>query len=114
MLRHLEAYLRDEWQDKMPGQVEPLSSTPPFLPHSCSPSPIQPYPLKWKKVNLKSSVPQQRNTTDCGVFVCANAACLALGHPLTYTQQQMYNFRSRIGLKIVHMSLEEAVHSHQL
>ncbi|RWS00542.1 hypothetical protein B4U79_16707 [Dinothrombium tinctorium] len=46
------------------------------------------------------TVPQQTNESDCGVYVCYFARCLASNHPLEVTTQQIKHFRKQIAYEI--------------
>ncbi|KAL7890673.1 hypothetical protein AOLI_G00001490 [Acnodon oligacanthus] len=50
--------------------------------------------LKWTVTSMRATeVPQQKNGSDCGVFVCKYADYIARGHPFTFRQCHMPYFR---------------------
>ncbi|KAJ8279620.1 hypothetical protein COCON_G00066860 [Conger conger] len=53
------------------------------------------YQKGWKMIANKS-IPQQKNDSDCGVFVLEYCKCLALKQPLQFTQEDMPRVRKRI------------------
>ncbi|KAJ8374365.1 hypothetical protein SKAU_G00049450 [Synaphobranchus kaupii] len=53
------------------------------------------YQKGWKMIANKS-IPQQKNDSDCGVFVLEYCKCLALKQPLQFTQEDMPKVRKRI------------------
>ncbi|NXF35907.1 SENP2 protease, partial [Nyctibius bracteatus] len=50
-------------------------------------------------------IPQQYNTSDCGVFVCKYADYLSQDKPLTFSQIHMPYFRRRMVWEIIHQQL---------
>ena len=52
-----------------------------------------------------TSTPEQLNSSDCGVFVCAMARCLAANHPLRFTQDDISDFRKRIVFELLSQKL---------
>lgn len=50
---------------------------------------------KWNFHNFGTSIPQQTNGDDCGVFTLINTYLLVNNLPLAYTQDGLYNSRSR-------------------
>lgn len=48
------------------------------------------------KVNIIKGIPQQKNDSDCGVFVLEYCRCLSLKKPLTFSQDDMPRIRKRI------------------
>uniref|UniRef100_A0AAY4BCK3 Ubiquitin-like protease family profile domain-containing protein n=1 Tax=Denticeps clupeoides TaxID=299321 RepID=A0AAY4BCK3_9TELE len=48
------------------------------------------------KMNVNKCVPQQKNDSDCGVFVLEYCKCLAFKEPLQFTQEDMPKVRKRI------------------
>ncbi|XP_055779523.1 sentrin-specific protease 5-like [Salvelinus fontinalis] len=53
------------------------------------------YQNGWKMI-INKGIPQQKNDSDCGVFVLEYCKCLALKEPLQFTQDDMPNVRKRI------------------
>ncbi|KAJ8418907.1 hypothetical protein AAFF_G00004060 [Aldrovandia affinis] len=53
------------------------------------------YQKGWKMI-VNKSIPQQKNDSDCGVFVLEYCKCLALEEPLQFTQEDMPKVRKRI------------------
>ncbi|XP_035270880.1 uncharacterized protein LOC118225905 [Anguilla anguilla] len=53
------------------------------------------YQKGWKMI-VNKSIPQQKNDSDCGVFVLEYCKCLALKQPLQFTQEDMPKVRKRI------------------
>ncbi|KAL1022861.1 hypothetical protein UPYG_G00033430 [Umbra pygmaea] len=53
------------------------------------------YQKGWKMI-INKSIPQQKNDSDCGVFVLEYCKCLALKEPLKFTQNDMPKVRKRI------------------
>ncbi|XP_010870824.2 sentrin-specific protease 5 [Esox lucius] len=53
------------------------------------------YQKGWKMV-INKGIPQQKNDSDCGVFVLEYCKCLALKEPLEFTQNDMPKVRKRI------------------
>ncbi|XP_039614219.1 sentrin-specific protease 5 isoform X2 [Polypterus senegalus] len=49
----------------------------------------------WKTIQSKT-IPQQKNDSDCGVFVLQYCKCLALGQPFQFSQEDMPKVRKRI------------------
>jgi sentrin-specific protease 1 len=54
---------------------------------------------------LQRKVPQQNNSSDCGVFLCTFAEHAARGAPFAFTQNDMPYFRRRITYEILKCSL---------
>ena len=46
-------------------------------------------------------MPQQRNSYDCGVFVCMAANCVAARRPLVFTQDDMPYLRRRVAFELL-------------
>lgn len=63
MSRHMLQYLSDEYLNKKAGMIEKG---------------------EWKLVSHGTTVPQQENTDDCGVFMCMFAKFLLQGLPLNF------------------------------
>jgi sentrin-specific protease 1 len=61
--------------------------------------------LKWEKY-IPPSLPQQKNKSDCGVFMCMFANYSALGLDMAFTYQDMRYFRRRIALSIQKLYIE--------
>jgi hypothetical protein len=80
VLRHLLAYLDDEWQ-KTRGEGLDRDA--------------------WELVSTGRGVPQQLNNDDCGVFMSFFLTYLAQGRPLTFSQTDMPHFRKLIALSIL-------------
>ncbi|KAG7488108.1 hypothetical protein MATL_G00030950 [Megalops atlanticus] len=53
------------------------------------------YQKGWKMI-VNKCVPQQKNDSDCGVFVLEYCKCLALKEPLQFSQEDMPKVRKRI------------------
>uniref|UniRef100_A0A8C7PHN8 Ubiquitin-like protease family profile domain-containing protein n=1 Tax=Oncorhynchus mykiss TaxID=8022 RepID=A0A8C7PHN8_ONCMY len=53
------------------------------------------YQNGWKMI-INKGIPQQKNDSDCGVFVLEYCKCLALKEPLQFTQDDMPKVRKRI------------------
>ena len=79
-------WLEDEHKDKKEG-----------LPYNTS---------EWTEVVWKpGETPQQRNGSDCGVFMTRTAEYLARGAWPDFTQRDMPYFRRRMVLELVRTSL---------
>ncbi|XP_066521843.1 sentrin-specific protease 2 isoform X2 [Hoplias malabaricus] len=61
--------------------------------------------LKWTVTSMRATVPQQKNGSDCGVFVCKYADYIARGHPLTFRQCHMPYFRKAMIWEILKQRL---------
>ena len=56
----------------------------------------------WTMESPTTSVPQQRNGCDCGVFMCTYANFLVAGHELLgFSQQDMPLFRARLAADVL-------------
>ncbi|XP_029564012.1 sentrin-specific protease 5 [Salmo trutta] len=53
------------------------------------------YQKGWK-MTINKGIPQQKNDSDCGVFILEYCKCLALKEPLQFTQDDMPKVRKRI------------------
>jgi sentrin-specific protease 1 len=58
-------------------------------------------PEEWKLIDQEDDVPQQRNGVDCGVFSTICADFLSDDLPLKYSQEEMGDYRQKIGAAIV-------------
>ncbi|KAL5105763.1 Sentrin-specific protease 1 [Taenia crassiceps] len=74
-------YLDSESQDKLQKPLESIST--------------------WQKINTGASVPQQRNGSDCGVFLCTYAEFLSRDAEFTFSQEDMPNIRKRMMYEIL-------------
>uniref|UniRef100_A0AAY5EA50 Ubiquitin-like protease family profile domain-containing protein n=1 Tax=Electrophorus electricus TaxID=8005 RepID=A0AAY5EA50_ELEEL len=62
--------------------------------------------LKWTVTSTRSAeVPQQRNGSDCGVFVCKYADCIARAQPFSFRQCHMTYFRKAMIWEILKQRL---------
>ncbi|XP_046714059.1 sentrin-specific protease 2 [Silurus meridionalis] len=62
--------------------------------------------LKWTVTSLRATeVPQQKNGSDCGVFVCKYADYIARGRPFTFRQCHMAYFRKTMMWEILNQKL---------
>ncbi|WP_342265071.1 Ulp1 family isopeptidase [Cardinium endosymbiont of Philonthus spinipes] len=61
---------------------------------------------EWRLKCLKD-LPQQKNHSDCGVFVCKFADYVARDAPINFTQHDMPYFRKRIAIEILNGKLME-------
>ncbi|XP_061470700.1 sentrin-specific protease 1 [Rhineura floridana] len=60
----------------------------------------------WMQLNKRSQeIPQQMNGSDCGMFACKYADCIAKDKPINFTQQHMPYFRKRMIWEILHRKL---------
>ncbi|XP_071437917.1 sentrin-specific protease 1 [Pithys albifrons albifrons] len=60
----------------------------------------------WALLSKKSQeIPQQMNGSDCGMFACKYADCIAKDKPINFTQQHMPYFRKRMVWEILHRKL---------
>uniref|UniRef100_F6Y7Y6 SUMO specific peptidase 1 n=1 Tax=Ornithorhynchus anatinus TaxID=9258 RepID=F6Y7Y6_ORNAN len=60
----------------------------------------------WLLFSKKSQeIPQQMNGSDCGMFACKYADCIAKDRPINFTQQHMPYFRKRMVWEILHRKL---------
>ena len=63
------------------------------------------YPLEdtaaWQLVDCTAATPRQRNSYDCGVFICTFMDLLSLNIPLGFDQTDMVRCRKRIALSIL-------------
>ena len=61
--------------------------------------------VEWTLEQAGKNQPQQgSNVTECGVFVCMTAGCIADDIPINaglYTLQDVYRFRERIGCDLL-------------
>lgn len=57
----------------------------------------------WSFLTVKN-IPQQTNTSDCGVFLCAYAECLSAGKDFNFSQENMAFIRKKIMCEISAMS----------
>ena len=48
-----------------------------------------------------SDIPVQQNGTDCGVFACKYAECVAAGRPCDFTQYDMNALRARMTYELL-------------
>ena len=48
-----------------------------------------------------ANTPQQNNGTDCGVFMCSFAECVASGQELTFRQTDVRDQREHLGVSIL-------------
>ncbi|XP_077055527.1 sentrin-specific protease 2 isoform X2 [Siphateles boraxobius] len=61
---------------------------------------------KWTLSSLRpSDIPQQKNGSDCGVFVCKYADYISRGHKLTFRQNHMPYFRKVMIWEILNQKL---------
>ena len=56
--------------------------------------------MNWKSVH-KSDIPEQLNSSDCGVFVCTYACCLSLRSLFNFSQEEMPSIRWHITLELL-------------
>jgi sentrin-specific protease 1 len=84
VLEHLRRWLADEHQDKKKAAYDTS---------------------EWTDVSWKSGTPQQRNGSDCGVFMTRTADYLARDALLDFTQADMEYFRRRMVYEIMSTSL---------
>ncbi|KAK3557011.1 hypothetical protein QTP70_022917, partial [Hemibagrus guttatus] len=64
--------------------------------------------LKWTVTSLHATeVPQQKNGSDCGVFVCKYADYIARGRPFTFRQCHMPYFRKVMIWEILNQKLQQ-------
>ncbi|CAN0559850.1 unnamed protein product, partial [Ectocarpus sp. 12 AP-2014] len=59
---------------------------------------------KWTMLHM--NVPIQKNTVDCGVFVCMFAAYFANDRPFTFTHRDMTKMRARMAWSILNRRLD--------
>jgi sentrin-specific protease 1 len=60
---------------------------------------------EWKFVH-RSDIPMQRNSYDCGVFLCAFVECIALRNSVfDFAERDMTNFRLRMALAVKYRRL---------
>ncbi|XP_023699569.2 uncharacterized protein [Paramormyrops kingsleyae] len=64
------------------------------------------YQKGWKMI-INKSIPQQKNDSDCGVFVLEYCKCLAMKEPLQFTQEDMPKVRKRIYKELCECQLKE-------
>ncbi|KAK6313716.1 hypothetical protein J4Q44_G00151750 [Coregonus suidteri] len=64
------------------------------------------YQKGWK-MTINKGIPQQKNDSDCGVFVLEYCKCLALKEPLQFTQDDMPKVRQRIYKELCDCKLNE-------
>eukprot|EP01034_Spumella_vulgaris_P031276 gene31276-38643_t len=81
-LPHIMQWLVDEAKDKKKGSIV-----------------ID--PLEWKQISMREDTPQQRNGVDCGVFSTICADFLSDDLPLLYAQEDMGEYRIKIGAAIM-------------
>jgi sentrin-specific protease 1 len=56
---------------------------------------------EWETVAHGRNVPQQRNSDDCGVFMCKFADFLARGAEINFTAAHMNYFRARMAHELM-------------
>lgn len=66
-------------------------------------------PSDWELVSTEAGTPQQENGFDCGVFTITYADFITDDLPLSFTQDQMPLFRTKICANILHGSLKYPV-----
>jgi len=80
VMRNLLRYLRDEMQDKLQQSL---------------------HVDEWELVSRGTSVPQQNNTSDCGVFVCVFCNHISFGQELDFGPENISYFRKRIAVDLM-------------
>ncbi|NXS58068.1 SENP2 protease, partial [Brachypteracias leptosomus] len=61
---------------------------------------------EWTLHSMKpQEIPQQSNSSDCGVFICRYADCIIRDLPITFTQKHMPYFRRKMVWEIIHQKL---------
>ena len=55
--------------------------------------------LSWKQIH-RSDIPEQLNSSDCGVFVCMYARCLSYASLLNFSQMEMSRIRRHVALEL--------------
>lgn len=63
--------------------------------------------IDWKAWELivAEDAPQQKNTSDCGVFICQYSECLSRDAPFAFEQQHMPYFRKRMVFELLYKSI---------
>ncbi|VDD80927.1 unnamed protein product [Mesocestoides corti] len=84
-LETLLSYLDSESRDKRQRPLEDMAA--------------------WKKINTGSSVPQQNNGCDCGVFLCTFAEFLSRDADFKFSQADMPDIRLRMKYEILTQQL---------
>ncbi|XP_077205312.1 sentrin-specific protease 2 isoform X1 [Paroedura picta] len=60
----------------------------------------------WTLYSMKAhEIPQQLNSSDCGIFVCKYADFISRDKPITFTQNHMPYYRRRMVWEILHQQL---------
>lgn len=59
-------------------------------------------------LGIVEDLPQQENTSDCGVFMCQYSECLSRDAPIAFGQQHMPYFRKRMAYEVLHKTLLSA------
>ena len=85
VLQTLLRYLKDEHEDK---KNSPLPS-----------------PEEYQLISFGTSIPQQNNFTDCGVFMCQFLNYLSNNDALNFNQSHMSNFCMKMCLEILNKQL---------
>jgi sentrin-specific protease 1 len=65
----------------------------------------------WRIVAPGTTIPQQRNGSDCGVFLCRYAYCRAAGLPFDFTADDMPLMRDSMMVEIIRQRLRTALPS---
>ena len=55
--------------------------------------------VDWKLM-YHSDIPEQLNSSDCGVFVCMYARCLSYASPFSFSQIEMSSIRQHVALEL--------------
>lgn len=61
----------------------------------------------WRLESDQTKTPRQENGSDCGVFACAFAYLISENLPLNINQQDIDEFRSRMGSSILDCEIVE-------
>jgi len=59
---------------------------------------------KWRNHVPCTSIPQQQNGFDCGMFMCKYADCMARDLPFNFSQGDMSFFRKRLILEMLNLN----------
>jgi len=67
--------------------------------HKHSQSELNTFRNKWSKQDMSAELPQQTNGYDCGVFTFLFMAFHSHGFPITFTQNDIYNYCNGKGVR---------------
>lgn len=77
----LMSYIKDEWNTQKGGKLPNIDD--------------------WELISCTKNIPRQENGFDCGVFACMFADFLSQNIPLTFSQEDIDEYRKRIAFSIL-------------